>query len=179
MGIGAACNVLGYLALWAAASGCGAAPQPPQYRTCISCASCLAWGCENCMFAACSIEQLANIMFEAAKGSFSVLRLKADESASQQSKSVCIMLTGVCLGTCGRRIDLAYWQVIAFAVLACNSGAWIDVACLATSTRNFPGERGTVIGILKSTLGAHARIAGLPRNPSGVHTCVVSIVCQI
>ena len=60
----------------------------------------------------------------------------------------------------GRRINLAYWQVIAFAVLACNSGAWIDAACLVTSTRNFAGERGTVIGILKSTLGARGHTPG-------------------
>jgi hypothetical protein len=53
-----------------------------------------------------------------------------------------------------RRIELAYWQVIAAAVLACNGGAWTDTACLVTSTRNFPGERGTVIGILKSCVGA-------------------------
>ena len=50
-------------------------------------------------------------------------------------------------------------------MLACNSGAWIDVACLATSTRNFPGERGTVIGILKSTLGAHTHMPGLQSKP--------------
>ncbi len=51
-------------------------------------------------------------------------------------------------------MELAYWQVVAFAVLACNGGAWVDAACLVTSTRNFPGERGTVIGILKSCVGA-------------------------
>ncbi|KAK9836313.1 hypothetical protein WJX81_004629 [Elliptochloris bilobata] len=56
------------------------------------------------------------------------------------------------------RVDLAYWQVVASTVLACNSGAWVDAACLVTSTRNFPGERGTVIGILKSTLGLSASI---------------------
>ena len=49
MGIGAACNVLGYLALWAAASGCGATPTAPQCRTSSSrehharATLCLAW----------------------------------------------------------------------------------------------------------------------------------------
>ena len=40
MGIGAACNVLGYLALWAAASGCGAAPTASQCLTSSMCIMC-------------------------------------------------------------------------------------------------------------------------------------------
>ena len=36
-----------------------------------------------------------------------------------------------------------------------NSGTWFDTAVLVTNVRNFPDDRGTVVGILKSFLGEH------------------------
>lgn len=39
-----------------------------------------------------------------------------------------------------------------------NAGTWFDTTSLATNIRNFPADRGTVIGILKSFLGLSASI---------------------
>ena len=39
-------------------------------------------------------------------------------------------------------------QVLILAVIAFNGSSWIDTACIATSIRNFPEDRGTVVGKL-------------------------------
>eukprot|EP00798_Chlamydomonas_sp_ICE-L_P030442 gene30442-35452_t len=43
--------------------------------------------------------------------------------------------------------------LITFAFIAGNSGTWFDTAALVTNVRNFPDDRGTVVGILKAFLG--------------------------
>ncbi|MEW5313536.1 MAG: hypothetical protein WDW38_005096 [Sanguina aurantia] len=48
--------------------------------------------------------------------------------------------------------------VLLFAFMAGNAGTWFDTTALATNIRNFPADRGTVIGILKSFLGLSASI---------------------
>lgn len=53
-----------------------------------------------------------------------------------------------------RRIRPAYWQVACIAVIAPLAGTFMDTATLATCTRNFPTERGTVIGLIKAAIGA-------------------------
>ncbi|KAK9818151.1 hypothetical protein WJX72_007867 [[Myrmecia] bisecta] len=49
-----------------------------------------------------------------------------------------------------------YWVVVAIAVVAFNGGSWVDTTCIATSVRNFPHDRGTAVGILKSFVGISA-----------------------
>ncbi len=52
-----------------------------------------------------------------------------------------------------RLIAAPFWLVLIIAGLTCNGGTWIDTACLVTSVRNFPNERGTVVGLLKACVG--------------------------
>eukprot|EP00884_Botryococcus_braunii_P017132 jgi/Botrbrau1/4101/Bobra.152_3s0049.1 len=52
----------------------------------------------------------------------------------------------------------AFWQVALIAMLACNGGTWTDMAALVTNARNWPNQRGTVIGILKSCVGLSASV---------------------
>ncbi|KAF8069613.1 Dclre1a [Scenedesmus sp. PABB004] len=44
-------------------------------------------------------------------------------------------------------------QLLVFAVAAGNSGTWFDTSSLVTNVRNFPNDRGFVVGVLKSFLG--------------------------
>ncbi len=37
-------------------------------------------------------------------------------------------------------------QVVGLAVVGFAGGGWVDTACLATNVRNFPRERGIVVG---------------------------------
>lgn len=53
----------------------------------------------------------------------------------------------------GRLIAAPFWLVLLIAGLTCNGGTWFDTACLVTSVRNFPNERGTVVGLLKACVG--------------------------
>lgn len=39
-----------------------------------------------------------------------------------------------------------------------NMGTWYDTSSLVTSVRNFPNERGVVVGVLKSYLGLSSSI---------------------
>lgn len=49
-----------------------------------------------------------------------------------------------------RRLALPFWAVLCLAVTAANSGAWTDTSVLVTNVRNFPNQRGTVVGALTS-----------------------------
>lgn len=45
-------------------------------------------------------------------------------------------------------------------MLSCagNMGTWYDTSSLVTSVRNFPNDRGFVVGVLKSFLGLSSSI---------------------
>lgn len=47
----------------------------------------------------------------------------------------------------------SYWQVVVIAIIAPLAGTFMDTTALITCTRNFPSERGTVIGIVKACIG--------------------------
>ncbi|DBA71966.1 TPA: hypothetical protein ACH3X2_010713 [Trebouxia sp. C0005] len=55
-------------------------------------------------------------------------------------------------------IPAPFWLVLIIAGLTCNGGTWFDTACLVTSVRNFPNERGTVVGLLKACVGLSASV---------------------
>lgn len=55
-------------------------------------------------------------------------------------------------------IPAPFWVVLIIAGLTCNGGTWFDTACLVTSVRNFPNERGTVVGLLKACVGLSASV---------------------
>lgn len=50
--------------------------------------------------------------------------------------------------------------VAAVCNLSCsgNMGTWYDTSSLVTSVRNFPNDRGFVVGVLKSFLGLSSSI---------------------
>lgn len=50
------------------------------------------------------------------------------------------------------------WQLVGLAMLAGNGGTWFDTSPLSTNLRNFPGERGFVVGIIKSCVGLSASL---------------------
>ena len=50
------------------------------------------------------------------------------------------------------------WQLVAVAILAGNGGTWFDTSPLSTNLRNFPAERGFVVGIIKSCVGLSASL---------------------
>ncbi|WIA09948.1 hypothetical protein OEZ85_010161 [Tetradesmus obliquus] len=49
-------------------------------------------------------------------------------------------------------------QLLVFAIAAGNSGTYFDTTTLVTNVRNFPNERGFVVGVLKSFLGLSSSI---------------------
>ncbi|KAL3138776.1 hypothetical protein ABBQ32_005620 [Trebouxia sp. C0010 RCD-2024] len=55
-------------------------------------------------------------------------------------------------------IATPFWLVLVIAGLTCNGGTWFDTACLVTSVRNFPNDRGTVVGLLKACVGLSASV---------------------
>ncbi|CAL5228367.1 g11486 [Coccomyxa viridis] len=72
------------------------------------------------------------------------------------------LLVGAVLNTVGYlalwasaagRINPSYWQVVIIAMVAPFAGTFWDTSALATCTRNFPAERGTIIGIVKACMG--------------------------
>ena len=48
--------------------------------------------------------------------------------------------------------------MVLIALVACNGGTWVDTCCLVTNVRNFPNERGVVVGVLKCFVGLCASI---------------------
>ena len=61
-----------------------------------------------------------------------------------------------------RRISPSYWQVVFIAMVGPFAGTFWDTSALATCTRNFPAERGTVIGIVKACMGTALTAATRP-----------------
>eukprot|EP00891_Asterochloris_glomerata_P001572 jgi/Astpho2/1572/fgenesh1_pg.00026_%23_48_t len=57
------------------------------------------------------------------------------------------------------RIPGPFWLLVVLALIGCNGGTWTDTAVMVTSVRNFPNERGTVVGILKSCVGRRFLLA--------------------
>lgn len=57
-----------------------------------------------------------------------------------------------------QRFIATVWQLAALAALAGNGGTWFDTCCLATNLRNFPAQRGPVVGIIKAGVGLSASI---------------------
>ncbi|KAF6251968.1 Nodulin-like-domain-containing protein [Scenedesmus sp. NREL 46B-D3] len=49
-------------------------------------------------------------------------------------------------------------QLLVFAIAAGNSGTYFDTTTLVTNVRNFPNERGFVVGVLKSFLGLSSSV---------------------
>jgi hypothetical protein len=56
------------------------------------------------------------------------------------------------------KVEMPYWAVLIFVVIANNGGCWLETAGLVTCVRNFETERGAVVGILKSFLGLSASL---------------------
>eukprot|EP00201_Polytomella_parva_P022951 CAMPEP_0175044902 /NCGR_PEP_ID=MMETSP0052_2-20121109/4089_1 /TAXON_ID=51329 ORGANISM="Polytomella parva, Strain SAG 63-3" /NCGR_SAMPLE_ID=MMETSP0052_2 /ASSEMBLY_ACC=CAM_ASM_000194 /LENGTH=1466 /DNA_ID=CAMNT_0016308301 /DNA_START=145 /DNA_END=4546 /DNA_ORIENTATION=+ len=55
-------------------------------------------------------------------------------------------------------IPPTFWRVFLFALVAGNSSTWLDTEMLITNVRNFPSDRGPIVGILKAFLGLSASI---------------------
>lgn len=51
---------------------------------------------------------------------------------------------------------LPYWAVLVLAVVAANAGAWTDTSVLVTNVRNFPNQRGKVVGEPKTLIFTRA-----------------------
>ncbi|GFR39689.1 hypothetical protein Agub_g164, partial [Astrephomene gubernaculifera] len=78
----------------------------------------------------------------------------------------------------------AFGLVCCFAVLAGNSSTWFDTTCIVTNVRNFPRDRGTVVGILKAFVGLSASIfsavyaaAFAPAGPQGAVRFLAFLGC--
>lgn len=56
------------------------------------------------------------------------------------------------------RVEMPFWLVLMFVIIANNGGCWLETAGLVTCVRNFETERGAVVGILKSFLGLSASL---------------------
>jgi MFS family permease len=56
----------------------------------------------------------------------------------------------------------SYALLLLLAAVAGNSGVWLDASVLVTNVRNFPQDRGTVVGFLKAFLGLSASLWALP-----------------
>ncbi|KAH9317789.1 hypothetical protein KI387_019558 [Taxus chinensis] len=81
---------------------------------------------------------------------------------------------------------LPYWQMCVFLCMGGNSTTWMNTAVLVTCMRNFPKNRGPVVGILKGYIGLSTAIftdvcsALFASNPSSfllMLTLVPGIVC--
>eukprot|EP01018_Ginkgo_biloba_P012015 Gb_13378 [translate_table: standard] len=81
---------------------------------------------------------------------------------------------------------LPYWQMCLFLCMGGNSTTWMNTAVLVTCLRNFPRNRGPVVGILKGYIGLSTAIftdlctALFSSNPSSfllMLTLVPGIVC--
>jgi MFS family permease len=57
-----------------------------------------------------------------------------------------------------KRFIASVWQLAMLAAIAGNGGTWFDTCCLATNLRNFPAQRGPVVGIIKASVGLSASI---------------------
>eukprot|EP00877_Chromochloris_zofingiensis_P001891 jgi/Chrzof1/11702/Cz06g06050.t1 len=50
-------------------------------------------------------------------------------------------------------VPASYPLLVTFAAVAGNSASWYDTSTIVTCVRNFPGARGTVVGLLKAFVG--------------------------
>eukprot|EP00878_Enallax_costatus_P023733 GHUV01025270.1.p1 GENE.GHUV01025270.1~~GHUV01025270.1.p1 ORF type:complete len:293 (+),score=72.79 GHUV01025270.1:288-1166(+) len=64
---------------------------------------------------------------------------------------------GLFLASTGR-LAVSYAGLLALAFIAGNSSSWFDTATIVTNVRNFPSNRGTVVGLLKSFVGLSGSI---------------------
>ena len=79
-----------------------------------------------------------------------------------------------------------FWLVVVTAGMTCWGGTWYDTACLVTNVRNFPNNRGTVVGLLKACVGKlsldppPSPQEGLPPGfilRLNIRSCPVNFVC--
>ncbi|WIA43520.1 hypothetical protein OEZ86_009978 [Tetradesmus obliquus] len=55
-------------------------------------------------------------------------------------------------------LQLSYLGLLGFAFVAGNASSWYDTATIVTNVRNFPNNRGAVVGLLKSFVGLSGSI---------------------
>lgn len=53
-----------------------------------------------------------------------------------------------------------YWALVGLTSTAFVGGSCVDMACMATNVRNFPGHRGTVVGARQACTPIHAHVLG-------------------
>eukprot|EP00271_Cylindrocystis_brebissonii_P007471 TRINITY_DN21046_c0_g1_i1.p1 TRINITY_DN21046_c0_g1~~TRINITY_DN21046_c0_g1_i1.p1 ORF type:complete len:598 (-),score=127.18 TRINITY_DN21046_c0_g1_i1:1375-3168(-) len=56
------------------------------------------------------------------------------------------------------RVHPPFWQMCAFIMLGTNGATWFNTAVLVTCIRNFRGDRGVVVGLLKGFIGLSGAI---------------------
>eukprot|EP00850_Spirogloea_muscicola_P004056 SM000017S02796 [mRNA] locus=s17:307703:312742:+ [translate_table: standard] len=78
-----------------------------------------------------------------------------------------ILLVGATMHLCGYtmlflastgRIRPTYWQMCMFIMVGTNGATWFNTAVLVTCIRNFQGDRGVVVGLLKGFIGLSSAI---------------------
>ena len=51
-----------------------------------------------------------------------------------------------------------YWALVGLTSTAFVGGSCVDMACMATNVRNFPGHRGTVVGAREPCTPMHTHV---------------------
>eukprot|EP00976_Prorocentrum_cordatum_P015808 316900-Prorocentrum_minimum.AAC.2 len=62
------------------------------------------------------------------------------------------------------------WIVALLFALACQSSSWLDTAGVSANLKNFPGQRGRVVGLLKTGLGLCSSVIAQVRMALTVFT---------
>jgi Nodulin-like len=81
-------------------------------------------------------------------------------------------------GAATKSLPAPMWLLAVLAYLASNGGTWLEAAALATCVSNFETERGAVIGILKSFLGAQSALLPTAPSPSPLMSAVSGSAVQ-